>query len=65
MLGELGLVTPNTAFPVPRVQAQFSADGDDLSPQRKNTGMVARLLDETSWYARVLARARDEEGPPF
>ncbi len=56
MLGELGMPSIPSIFPVPRVQNAFDDDGnpnDDAYNQR-----AQRFLNELEWYAEALKAAR-------
>ncbi len=62
MLGELGMPSIPSIFPIPKVQDAFDEEGhpqDDAYHRR-----VARFLDELEWYARALKAAR-KEGVPY
>lgn len=62
ILGEVGMVTIPSMFPVSKVQAAFDDDGnalDDAYPKR-----IQRFLDELEWYAEALKVAR-EKGVPY
>ncbi len=62
VLGEVGLVTVPSMFPVPRVSAAFEEDGtvkDEAYEKR-----IAKFLGELCWYARALKAAR-AEGVPY
>jgi len=62
VLAEVGMVTIPSQFPVPRITDAFEEDGspkDEAWPRR-----VGKFLDELEWYARALARAR-EDGVPY
>lgn len=56
MLGELGMATIPSIFPVPRVQTAFAEDGtpsDGATHQR-----AQKFLDELEWYGEALRRQR-------
>jgi NAD(P)H-dependent FMN reductase len=62
ILGELGMVTIPSMFPVSNVQAAFDEDGaafDEAYPRR-----IERFLDELEWYADALKGAR-QKGVPY
>jgi NAD(P)H-dependent FMN reductase len=62
ILGEVGMVTIPSMFPVSKVQAAFDNDGnavDDAYPRK-----IQRFLDELEWYANALKSAR-QEGVPY
>lgn len=59
MLGELGMSSIPSIFPVPTVQNAFRDDGtpiDEAYHQR-----IVKFLDELEWYARALKTARECE----
>ncbi|HLK11390.1 MAG TPA: NADPH-dependent FMN reductase [Candidatus Binatia bacterium] len=62
MLGELGMPSIPSLFPVPEVQHAFAEDGAPLRPSLD--ARLARFLDELEWYARALAEAR-RGGTPY
>ncbi len=57
MLGELGMSSIPSIFPIPKVQDAFREDGTpiDEAYQRR----VVKFLEETEWYARALKAARE------
>jgi NAD(P)H-dependent FMN reductase len=62
ILGEVGLVTIPTMFPISKVQTAFDDDGnavDDAYSRR-----IRRFLDELDWYANALKQAR-QKGVPY
>ena len=62
ILGEVGLVTIPSMFPVSKVQSAFDEDGgalDGAYPRR-----IQRFLDELEWYAGALTHAR-QKGVPY
>ena len=62
VLGELGMVTVPSMFPISRIGASFDEAGhatDDAYDRR-----VGKFLDELEWYAGALA-ARRETGVPY
>jgi NAD(P)H-dependent FMN reductase len=62
MLGELGMPSIPSIFPIPKVQDAFKDDGTprELTYRRR----VGRFLDELEWYARALQEAR-KAGVPY
>ncbi len=61
LLGEVGMVTVPSIFPMSRVGKSFDEDGaaiDEAYDER-----VGKFLDELEWYAEALA-ARRERGTP-
>jgi NAD(P)H-dependent FMN reductase len=63
VLGEVGLVTIPSIFPVPKVGEAFKEDGtanDDAWPKR-----IEKFLDELEWYAEALAIQRERKGVPY
>lgn len=56
MLGELGMPSIPSIFPVPRVQDAFAEDGTPADPKTRDR--AARFLDELEWYAHALREAR-------
>jgi NAD(P)H-dependent FMN reductase len=61
-LGELGMPSIPSIFPVPHVQDAFDDDG--RASQRILEQRVGRFLDELEWYAMALRRGR-EHGTPY
>jgi NAD(P)H-dependent FMN reductase len=62
MLGELGMPSIPSIFPVPKVQAAFDEDGapaDDAIPRR-----FVKFASELEWYAGALKEAR-RGGTPY
>ena len=62
MLGELGMPSIPSLFPVPKVQDAFNDDGspkDEAYPRR-----VGKFLGELEWYANALKAAR-ASGMPY
>jgi NAD(P)H-dependent FMN reductase len=62
LLGELGLVTVPTMFPMSAVGKSFADDGtavDEAYDRR-----IGKFLDELEWYAEALAHRR-ERGVPY
>lgn len=55
-LGELGMPSIPSLFPIPKVQGAFHDDGTPVEPKMHQ--YVARFLDEFEWYARALKSAR-------
>ena len=62
MLGELGMPSIPSLFPVPKVQDAFLEDGTANDPA--TPGRVARFLGELEWYAAALKVAR-ASGVPY
>jgi NAD(P)H-dependent FMN reductase len=62
MLGELGMPSIPSLFPVPKVQDAYNDDGSAKDPA--STGRVARFLGELEWYATALKAAR-ASGVPY
>jgi NAD(P)H-dependent FMN reductase len=58
MLGELGMSSIPSIFPVPRVQDAFDEDGTPRDPKAHDR--VQKFLDELEWYARALRAAREQ-----
>jgi NAD(P)H-dependent FMN reductase len=61
-LGELGMPSIPSIFPVPHVQDAFDDDGRAKQPSFEKR--VGRFLDELEWYAMALRRGR-EHGTPY
>jgi len=62
VLGEVGMATIPSMFPISKVQDAFDEEGnalDDAYPRR-----IQRFLDELEWYANALKVAR-EKGVPY
>jgi NAD(P)H-dependent FMN reductase len=57
MLGELGMSSIPSIFPVPKVQDVFGEDGTPLEPGYERR--IAKFLDELEWYARALKAERE------
>jgi NAD(P)H-dependent FMN reductase len=62
VLGEVGLVTIPSMFPVSRVEKSFEEDGKPLDEAYVRRS--GRFFDELEWYARALAEAR-KKGVPY
>ena len=62
MLGELGMPSIPSLFPVPKVQDAFLDDGTAKDPA--TPGRVAKFLGELEWYATALKAAR-ASGVPY
>lgn len=56
MLGELGMPSIPSLFPVPKVQDAFADDGTAKDPAA--AGRAAKFLGELEWYASALKAAR-------
>jgi NAD(P)H-dependent FMN reductase len=57
MLGELGMSSIPSIFPVPHVQDAFAEDGTPRDPKAQTRAQ--KFLDELEWYARALRAARN------
>jgi NAD(P)H-dependent FMN reductase len=57
MLGELGMSSIPSIFPVPKVQNAFDEDGSPGDPRTQDR--VRKFLDELEWYAYALRDARE------
>jgi NAD(P)H-dependent FMN reductase len=62
MLGEMGMVTIPTIFPIANVADAFDERGTPSDP--KTSTYVATFFDELCWYARALKEAR-KGGVPY
>jgi NAD(P)H-dependent FMN reductase len=62
MLGELGMPSIPSLFPVPKVQDAYNDNGTANDPA--SAGRVARFLGELEWYASALKTAR-QSGVPY
>ena len=58
MLGELGMPSIPSIFPVPAVQKAFAEDGTPTDPKMHDR--VKKFLDELEWYACALRDARQK-----
>ena len=59
ILGELGMSSIPSIFPIPKVQEAFQEDGSPIEasyPRR-----IVKFLDELEWYARALKVAREQD----
>ena len=56
MLGELGMPSIPSIFPIPKVQDAFDTDGTPRDP--KTHERAKKFFDELEWYARALRDAR-------
>jgi NAD(P)H-dependent FMN reductase len=56
MLGELGMSSIPSIFPVPKVQDAFGEDGTPRDPQIRER--MQKFLDELEWYGHALREAR-------
>lgn len=61
-LGELGMSSIPSLFPIPAVQDAFEEDGTPTNS--KTDKYVARFLDEFEWYARALKNEK-ANGVPY
>ena len=61
-LGELGMPSIPSIFPIPHVQDAFDNDGRSRQPIIEQR--IGRFLDELEWYTKALRRAR-ERGTPY
>lgn len=57
MLGELGMSSIPSIFPVPKVQDAFDEDGTPRDPKAHER--VRKFLDELEWYGYALRAARE------
>jgi NAD(P)H-dependent FMN reductase len=57
MLGELGMASIPSIFPVPAVQNAFAEDGTPTDPKTHNR--VRKFLDELEWYGEALRTQRN------
>ncbi len=57
MLGELGMSSIPSIFPIPKVQDVFREDGSPID--ESYSGRIVKFLDELEWYARALKAARE------
>ena len=62
MLGELGMPSIPSLFPVPKVQDAYNDDGTTKDPAR--VGRADKFLGELEWYAAALKAAR-ASGVPY
>jgi NAD(P)H-dependent FMN reductase len=62
MLGELGMPSIPSIFPIPKVQDAFDDDGTPRDPAYPRR--IGRFLDELEWYARAMQAAR-RGGVPY
>jgi NAD(P)H-dependent FMN reductase len=62
ILGEAGMVSIPSMFPVTKVQDAFDDDGNAIDGAY--TRRIQRFLDELEWYAGALKEAR-EKGVPY
>lgn len=62
VLGELGMPSISSTFPVPRVGSAFSDDGTPQDPALERR--FARFASELEWYAEAL-RERRRSGVPY
>ncbi|HEV7731520.1 MAG TPA: NADPH-dependent FMN reductase [Candidatus Binatia bacterium] len=62
MLGELGMSSIPSIFPVPKVQDAFDDDGTPRDPA--TSGRFERFASELEWYAGALTAAR-AHGTPY
>ncbi|MGH8625674.1 MAG: NADPH-dependent FMN reductase, partial [Gammaproteobacteria bacterium] len=59
MLGELGMSSIPSIFPIPKVQDAFREDGSPIYEGYDRRIMT--FLDELEWYARALKAARERD----
>jgi NAD(P)H-dependent FMN reductase len=62
MLGELGMSSIPSIFPIPTVEKAFADDGTPRDPAYDRR--IGKFLDELEWYARALKAARETEKTP-
>jgi NAD(P)H-dependent FMN reductase len=62
MLGELGMPSISSIFPVPSIRRALSADGEPLDEKLERR--FARFASELEWYADALRQAR-LKGVPY
>lgn len=58
ILGELGMSSIPSIFPIPKVQDAFREDGSPIEASYERR--IVRFLNELEWYARALKVAREE-----
>ena len=61
-LGELGMSSIPSLFPIPSIGKALAEDGTMLEPRLERS--MARFLDEFDWYARALQAERERSGVP-
>jgi NAD(P)H-dependent FMN reductase len=59
MLGELGMSSIPSIFPIPKVQDAFREDGAPIDQGYERR--IVKFLDELEWYACALKEARERE----
>ncbi|MGH8590257.1 MAG: NADPH-dependent FMN reductase [Gammaproteobacteria bacterium] len=59
MLGELGMSSIPSIFPLPNVQDAFAEDGTPVDPGHDRR--IGKFLDELEWYGRALKAARERD----
>ena len=59
MLGELGMSSIPSIFPIPKVQDAFREDGSPIEEGHERR--IVKFLDELEWYARALKAARERD----
>jgi NAD(P)H-dependent FMN reductase len=64
ILGELGMITTSTMFPISQVQDAFTEEGDDTSPNNVYSKRIQKFLDEFEWYLDALKEKR-KKGTPY
>jgi NAD(P)H-dependent FMN reductase len=62
ILGEVGMVSIPSMFPVSKVQDAFDDDGNAIDGAYVRR--IQRFLDELEWYAGALKEAR-KKGVPY
>ena len=62
ILGELGMVSTHTMFPIPIVQDAFDEDGNAINKAYDDG--IKKFLDEFEWYCNALKEAR-KKGLPY
>lgn len=62
ILGELGMATISSIFPVPKVQDAFDEEGNPRNEDYHQ--FIKKFLDELEWYGHALKEARGK-GTPF
>lgn len=59
ILGELGMPSIPSIFPIPKVQDAFREDGSPIEDSYERR--IVRFLHELEWYARALKVARERD----
>jgi len=64
ILGELGMITISTMFPISMVQNAFTETGEETSKEKTYERRITNFLNEFEWYLDALKEKR-KKGVPY